>query len=292
MKNLILFLLLTIGLMSCNQNEGPVGTDSNKQTVTPTETDVLPPVINSFTGYSDGVGVSNGKWNGQGAACLSGSNQYKGYNVVDCYNYGGITSNPYYWEINGNNFGTANGSVTVTGVSVSIVSWSNTKIRIKPYSSYTLSPRTNVSVTVIKPSNGGNATKNLEKGITPILKSRAMGQCTYEVAYRRIAANKPVPPTAYSYTGDINSGYIPQQYDVLDWDLDGNGVANDHTGIITSSVTVSGSGNNKIYTFTLTERNATCSEQVTTKTCNFKPYTNTGIYSLASSTRQAKKYFR
>lgn len=300
MKNVILVLAAIIlsVFSACNQKDVSVNPDyiqqTREQSVTEAETsDVLNPVINTITGYSDGAGVTNGKWGGQPPVCANVLNRFAGYYVADCYNYGGAANNPYYWDINGSNFGTAQGSVSVTGVNLSIVSWTNSKIRIKPYAAYSITPVTGVTIKVIKPSNGGTGLYSLPKGIIPILKSRGYGQCTYEVALRRIAAGKVVPPLAYSSTGDVNSVYIPAKWDVLHWDLNGNGSADDHTGIITSGITISGSGTNKTYSFDLTERNATCNELlVTVKRCNFKPYYNTGIYSNASSTRQAKKYYR
>lgn len=256
------------------------------------------PVIKSISGHSDNIGVANGNWTGQPSSCLPATNgrtnKYLNYYVVDCYNYEDISKNPYYWDIKGENFGSAPGSVSFVGISglhVAIVSWSDKVIRIKPYANYDWSGISGGQIKVTKAGNGGSHTFNISPGVIPILKSRGYGQCTYEVAYRRIAASKPIPGGSYSFKGDVNKDYEPKKWDVLHWDLNGDGKL-DHTGIITSSVEKTGTGSNTLYSFTLTERNASCNEEVTTKSCSFKPSTNTGIYSKASQTKQAKKYFR
>jgi hypothetical protein len=257
------------------------------------------PTITSITGYSDGVGVKNAKWTGQPSSCLPATggktNQFLNYYVVDCYNYGGISKNPYYWDIKGKNFGASAGSVSFVGVSglnVAIVSWSNETIRIKPYANYDWPGISGGQIKVNKANNGGSVTFNISPGIIPILKSRGSGQCTYEVALRRIQAGKSIPlPGAYADSGSVNSSYVPARWDVLHWDLDGNGTL-DHTGIITSDVKKTGTGDNTTYSFTVTERNAACNEKVATISCSFNPKQNKGIYSNASKTKQAKKYYR
>lgn len=254
---------------------------------------ITTPKISGISGNSDGVGVLNARWTGNPHpnGCANFTNLYLNYYVVDCYNYGSAALNPYYWDINGTSFGTVQGSVSISGMSVLVVSWTDTKIRVKPSAGYNFGGMSGGTVKITKPNSGGSCTFSITPGIIPILKSRGLGQCTYEVAFRRIGAGKALPPSAYSTSGSINSAYIPQQWDVLFWSFNSSGSLS-HTGIITSAVTSSGTGTGKTYTFTLTERNAYCDERVTTKICTFKPLTNTGIYSLGSSTKQAAKYFR
>src|SRR6266571_4985069 len=74
------------------------------------------PTITDIGGYSDGIGVANGRWTGQpSVAPPTASNVYLKYLAIGTYALPGQT-NPYYWIIKGNDFGTAPGSVNFTVV--------------------------------------------------------------------------------------------------------------------------------------------------------------------------------
>jgi hypothetical protein len=256
--------------------------------------------VTSVTGFTDCCGgVVNGRWTGNAPICISGggTNIYNGYLVADCYNYssplsttGSYVSNPYYWEINGSGFG-ASGTVSfsVPGLYAYVVSWTNVKIKIIPYGVIGFTPTSSPPGLNISPSSGGGVCYMLPNKVMPLIKSRGYGQCTYEVAYRRVLAGKSVPPLAFTVTGNITPGFVPLQYDVLYWGSSPSSLT--HTGIITSAVTTSGSGSALRYNFTITERNAHCTETVSTNVCSYNSIANTGLLSSGYSST-ARSYYR
>ena len=168
-----------------------------------------------------------------------------------------------------------------------VLSWSNTQIKVRPISSYTLDYKNGMVVTV-KSSAGATATRSVNV-IGMLANGRGFGQCTWEAAYQRKAANRSIPsPSAYSYTGRVSNTYTPQQYDVLHW--------NGHTGIIMTSPQTTTSGGVITYTFQLRERNQSCNElTATTSTQTFKRSATTvsqGIYSSNRNLGIAATYWR
>jgi hypothetical protein len=232
-------------------------------------TTVVAPKITSITGYSDGVGVTSGRWTGQpSVAPKNASNRYKGFLASDSYNYGSASSNPYYWDINGSNFGTAKGTVSVgSQFSVTVVSWSATQIRIKAVASTSFQ---SAAVTVKITTSDGKASATFNDNVVGIIKSRGFGQCTWFVAQQRLANGLSVPPSAYSTTasipavGALDSGYRPAQWDALNY-------SGNHVSIITSTVTETTNKDKSItYSFTVSEYNADWQESLSSSTRTYK----------------------
>lgn len=245
---------------------------------------VATPTISSIGGGTASGFFQNAQWLGNVSACGRGS--FYGYYVINTdYSSDGLN----YWLINGSNFGTAKGSVSTnsSGVTMQVLSWSNTQIKVRPISSYALDYKNGMVVTV-RSSAGATVSKSVNV-IGMLANGRGFGQCTWEAAYQRKAVNRSIPsPSAYSFSGYVNKTYTPQQYDVLHW--------NGHTGIIMTSPQVATSGGVTTYTFQLRERNQNCNElTATTSTQTFKRSTTTvtqGIYSSNRGLGTAVTYWR
>lgn len=284
------FLLISIGVITaCSKEEAiqlqspetEVNSNSNADSILEISTRSAP-VINSITGDTYLPYVSQGKW--QGNVCNQGN--YYGYYVINTIDVNDVSN---FWNINGSGFGSSPGSVVslTSGVTVQLISWSNTVIKVRPVSSYALDYKTGVTLKVT-PVSGPYVTKSINV-LGMLKKGRGFGQCTWEAAFQRKVAGKSVPsPSAYSSTGNITVAYVPQKYDVVHWN-------NQHTGIILTTPTVSTSNGITTYTFQLRERNHTCNETATTTTKSFKKTSSSivqGIKSANSTLGSATKYWR
>lgn len=208
------------------------------------------PTITDISGYSDRIGVSNGKWTGQPSNAPSwASNKYKGDYALESQN------DNYYWLINGSGFGENTGTLSFSDSNISVyktIAWKDSQIKIIPKVPYTFTYNNSVTLTV---------TNTYQKSTPPkvvstvgIIKSRGFGQCTWFVAYTRLKNGKSIPPKAYSTTGSINGNYVPQQWDCLTY-------GSKHVAIIKSSPskseTTDSSGNRFVtYVFKIGEYNA------------------------------------
>jgi hypothetical protein len=261
-----------------------VAPTESAESTTEVAEDRAAPTITSIGGGSIAGYFSDGKWLGNVASCGNGS--YYGYYVINTHD----SNNAYnYWTITGSNFGTAQGSVTSSSSAITfqVISWSNTSIKVRPSAPYTLDYKNNLSVTVKKTTNEtGSYAVNV---IGMIEAGRGFGQCTWEVAYQRKAANLSIPPTAYTSTANISVNYVPAKGDVLDW-------GNTHTGIIMSVPILTTSNGIKTYTFSLRERNENCNENSASQTTKtFKKSTSAvtqGISSNNSGLGVVTKYYR
>ena len=218
------------------------------------------PTITSITGYSDGVGVSSGRWNGQPTrAPATASNRFQNFLVSDSFNYGSPSANPYYWDINGSNFGRSQGTGSIvvgplpSPFSVTIVSWSATSIRVKA-----VAPRSfqSCSISLKVTTANGKTSAQFNDNVVGIIKSRGCGQCTWFVAKTRLDNGLSIPTTAYATTGTIpavgtlDNGYRPTLWDCMNFN--GN-----HVGIITTAPTTTPNADGSVsYTFTVSEYNA------------------------------------
>jgi hypothetical protein len=279
MKQLVIFFLLTSALFSCTKTElVDVNTDNYE---------LQSRAVASITSIGGGTAsgfFSNGKWLGNVPACGQGS--YYGYYVINTHEPTNATN---FWTINGSNFGSTQGTVinSSSGISLTVISWSNSVIKVRPSSSYQLDYKNNVTVKV---NTVGNGSPSKVINVLGMLQAgRGFGQCTWEAAYQRKAAGRSIPtPSAYSSTGNITGAYVPLRYDVLHW--------NGHTGIIVSNPTLTTAGTTKTYTFTLRERNENCNENSASQTTKtFKVSNGTivsGIKSNNAGLGNALKYWR
>ena len=266
-------VLLLVAACSADENPLAVKTPDHAdvaaaaaKTGTAAVTVAAQPNITNITGSGDRFGVANGRWDGQPPRAPSAaSNRFKGGLAADTYSYSSTSANPYTITLNGANFGTPWGTVSVThrpaGPSMfkaSIVSWNNTAITLwltGPYAAET----DNVRISITTKSG---LTASIDDRITGIIRSRGAGQCTWECAFQRLSAGLAVPSTAYPLTKAINADYIPLQYDLLY-------VGASHCAIITGKPTKSVVGSTTTWTFTVTERNADWQENRTANTFSF-----------------------
>jgi len=308
-RAILLSLIALLAFLGCEKmgKKSPtaVETTLENQPVAKSSFNAAAPQITSVTGYSDGVGVSNGRWTGQPSrAPASASNRYKNFLASDSYNYG-IATNPYFWDINGNNFGAVRGTVSIGPnpspfTSITIVSWTATKIRIKAVASRSYqSSAISFKVT----TSTGSASAPFNDNAVGIIKSRGCGQCTWFVAKTRLDNNNlSIPlPSAYSTTaaipavGAADRGYRPARWDCLNY-------SGKHVAIITSTPTQTNNADGSItFTFTVSEYNATWNEALSTSTRTYKiskvntagkRTIQTGIGTNASTTWVASGYYR
>lgn len=236
----------------------------------------LPLTITNVGGYSDGVGVSQGRWTGQPMARPI-SNKYVNYQVVAAPSNAALnvtTGSTYTWTITGTNFGSTKGSVwvldpsmnSVPGLSITIQSWSDTKIVVIANAPHTFTSRSDTSLWVSRLSTRPAPASNLDWSnralpIVGLIQSRGHGQCTWFVAKTRLAQGLRIPPSAYTTTINLSGiggidNYVPAQWDALSY-------GTRHVAIITSPVTRSPAGatNGAItYSFTVSEMNALTDE--------------------------------
>lgn len=234
------------------------------------------PIISTITGYTDGVGVSSAKWTGQpDRAPKTASNKFVGYYVVE------RILDSYYWDINGSNFGAsqgdgkvwllnnisncpANNQSDIAGINVTILSWSDSKIRVKvKNSNNSLTFLNNVQLKITTSTTIYNKTTSKTLSIISLISSRGFGQCTFFVASKRLIANLPIPPTAYSNT-PIDYNYSPKIWDCLTY-------STNHVAIITSQPVQSKNVDGSIsWAFTVGEFNATWNESESSSNRIFK----------------------
>ena len=244
-----------------------------------TVTAAQPPTINSIGGHSDSSGVVNGRWTGQPAhAPPTAANGLVNRLAVDSYNYETSSSNPYYWDIKGQNFGTAWGAVSIGPLpsqflNIQIVDWQPTKIRIK-VSSFPAFSTSGFNLTVkTAPSPGfpNGRTSSFSDTAVGIIKSRGYGQCTWFVAMIRMTNGLAIPlPSAYSVNSTIpnvggnDNGYRPQRFDCLNYQQS-------HVAIITSTpVQVPNADGSTTWSFTVSEFNAKWDERESSSTRYYK----------------------
>lgn len=251
------------------------------------------PSITSIGGYSDGAGVSNGRWTGQPSyAPATASNQFKNYLAIDTWD----SASANYWLINGSGFGNSQGN---GGVSLSmdgygpyqfyiskIESWTNTQIKVRVSAIWSFTAQRNAKV-VVRTSSGAATSRSENLVATP--RGRGYGQCTFEVFYKRRNAGLQPPSSAYPSPTKISAAYVPKQWDVLFW-------GTMHTAIIISAPQRSQASNGQItYTFTVAESNARWDEKSTTRTSTFSikgSSVTQGIVSNMSSTNAATGFWR
>lgn len=175
----------------------------------------------------------------------------------------------YPWYINGSNFGTARGRVTVAGRDAVIASngWSATRIIASPTTyRYNAEPAGPVLLTVYTAT--GNA--NYGINVVPAIRSRIYGQCTWFVALTRLNMGKQPSPTAYGGYTTITPQYVPQVGDQLAW-------RGRHTAIITAVRGPSTqSGGYKTWNVTVEEFNWDCRNNWHAYTSDFQVRTVNG----------------
>lgn len=239
--------------------------------------------ITDIGGYSDGLGVINGKWTGQGPACNNAKGKYYNY-------YAAESQNTSYWLIKGSGFGATKGTVksSDSNIALRIDSWKDTEIKVIVSVRYTYTANATVTLTV---TNSSKQTVKKTIPVMGIIKTRGYGQCTWYVANKRLQNNLTIPTSAYSTTGSINEKYVPQRWDCLNY-------GGRHVGIITSSVTKTTQKNGTVtYSFTIGEMNAGCDEIASSYSAQFIVDTigrkvTKNIGSKAGSTFIATGYYR
>ena len=234
--------------------------------------------ITNITGYSDGVGVSSGRWTGQPMAKPK-SNAFVNFFVLAAPSNPSLnvtSGDTYTWNINGKNFGTTKGSVwlldalmkDIPGVTIKINSWTDTKIVVVANAPFTFKSRSDTSLWVSKlatrPAPASHPDwSNIECKVVGIIQSRGHGQCTWFVAMTRLSQGLRIPPSAYSNSAQLSGiggtdNYTPTQWDALTY---GSG----HVAIISSSVTKTPTANGSItFSFTVSEMNALTDEATST----------------------------
>ena len=282
----------SIGANSQASDQSATSAQPSSGAAAPAQATEAAPRITLVTGHSDAVGVELGRWNGQPAyAPATASNRYKGFLASDSYTYGSAAANPYYWDIHGSNFGEQEGAIQVGPApspfgSVIVVRWTPTKIRVKAVASRSYRAST---ITLRVVTYGGQISPLYRDNAVGLIKSRGFGQCTWEVAYQRLAAGLSIPARAYPAGTAIDHDYVPQRYDVLFW-------GDKHTAIITSEpVHVVAADGLKTWSFMVTERNARWNEEATTRMSSFKVTGSQiveGVLSEATKLGTATSYWR
>lgn len=132
--------------------------------------------------------------------------------------------------INGSGFGASQGtsSVNFVGLSsyfvTSIVSWSNTQIKVKVRSSYSSLPaptslNNNVQPYMRVSTSAGIASRAIR--VLSRVTTKRWGQCTWWANRRRGETGRSIQArgAAYSgYSGTVNANYVPATGDILIWD--------------------------------------------------------------------------
>lgn len=221
------------------------------------------PIISSISGFTDyNTGITNGKVD---MSC--GSTWNGNYAIND-------QPGTFWLILNGSNFGTARGSVTLAGNNVNIVSWSNTSIRIDP----TLPYHAQVTA-ILKITTAAGNVLNYALNTVPAIRTRIFGQCTYHVALTRQQMGLNPSPSAYSGYSSITGAYVPRAGDQYQWTIS-NGK---HTAIVVGvSGPVSSTGGVKTWTLTISEQNATCQNAVRSYTTPFQTRTSGATTSVAA----------
>ena len=226
------------------------------------------PAVSSINGYSDGFTVQSGRFVGQIVAVPpGGTNRYKNFLASDSFPNGSLAANPYYWDINGSNFGSAPGSLDF-GVSpnpfmsVTIVSWTTTKIRVKVVAGYAF---VSTPIALKVTSSSGQSSAAFKDNVCGTIKGRGAGQCTWFAASVRLQRGLSIPPTPWGTNGSIpgvggqDTGFRPQQWDCM--------IYPGHIAIITSAPVQTNNADGSVsWSFTLSEYNAKWNESLSTST--------------------------
>jgi hypothetical protein len=279
-------------LASCSEDEvevnDVVSTNATLEEITNNteELEVRNTGITSIGGGTSSGFFSNGQWLGNTPACGRGS--FYGYYVI-CTTIPTHALN--YFTINGNNFGTTKGTVTSSdaAISLEVLSWSNTQIKVRPIAPTRLDYKVGITLTVNKSDKTKiNSHKINLLGMIEI--GRGFGQCTWEAAFQRLQMGLSIPTTAYRSTAAIDYTYVPRKGDILHW-------GTSHTGIIIDAPTRAlGSDGTITYSFSLRERNESCNETTASQTKKSFAIRNrvitTGIASNNSRLKAATTYFR
>ena len=182
--------------------------------------------INSVDGWNAGDFVVNGKWTGQPTFSKPPlSNAYKDMLAIESQ------SSSATFTITGKNFGAKKGSVDflgadhqrISGVNVTIKSWSDSEIEIVAKGPYSFTFTSPGYVLVMRedevyqpPMSYEGANLFEVKGFVGVINTRGYGQCTWYVAKKRLDVGKSIPmPGAFSMTDSIKSSYVPQLWDGL-----------------------------------------------------------------------------
>lgn len=196
---------------------------------------VAAPYVQSIAGDTiSAAGVTNG------LVSMDCGQAYNGGRAVN------DNSDTYAWYINGGNFGSTTGSVTLAGIPCRIVSWSSTRIVVYPSVPYYWGPI--CALLTVRVSSGGSTIYGVS--VVPAIRSRIFGQCTHHVALSRINMGRQPSPTAYGGYSAITTSYEPRVGDQMQWQ-------GRHTAIITA-VNAYYSGGWRRYNVQISERNADC----------------------------------
>lgn len=213
------------------------------------------PVITSITGTTDSsAGITNG------LVTMSCGTAYNGGRAVN------DKPDAYHWIINGSNFGTTPGSVTLAGRAVPIApnGWSPTRIEMMPTVPYTWGPMT--TLLTLSTSKG---TVNTGVGIVPAVSTRIFGQCTWYVAMTRLNMGKQPSPTAYGGYSSMTASYVPQRGDQVQFYQLINS-SNKHAAIITAVSSPTQINGITKWTLTVSEMNYDCRHSTRSYTTTFE----------------------
>ncbi|MBS0203747.1 MAG: hypothetical protein JSS49_12655 [Planctomycetes bacterium] len=260
------------------------------------------PVVTSITGYSDGFTVRNGRFTGQIALPPGATNRYKNFLASDSYHMGNPAANPYYWDIQGSNFGAAKGALDFGTspnpfTSITIVSWSATAIRVKVVAS----PAFLSCAIALKVKNSTGQTSSVfHDNVAGTISGRGAGQCTWYAASVRLQKGLSIPPTPWGTNGSIppvggtDNGYRPKLWDCV--------IYAGHIAIITTTPVQTNNADGSIkWAFTVSEYNAQWTESLSTSTRYFslsKPNSKNqrtvtmGIGTNLNASYNAYGYFR
>ncbi|MBK9983803.1 MAG: hypothetical protein IPP15_15775 [Saprospiraceae bacterium] len=294
MKSLLFLLVSTflLSIVGCSKNDENLTLNPDSKLILNDHTNIssdsnqelsfrAAPVITSMGGGNASGFFTNGQWDGN--TCNQGN--YFHYYVINTFD---PTASNNFWLINGSGFGSTQGTVLISSgtISLQILSWSSTQIKVRPQANWALDYKINITIKV-KHVNGTYAIKIINI-LGMIKEGRGFGQCTWEAAYQRLLANKTIPIPAYQSTNNISVTYVPQKYDIVDW-------GSSHSAIIMTIPIVTISNGITTYTFQLRERNHFCDENAATTTKTFKKTSTSiiqGIKSANSALGSATKYFR
>ena len=249
------FLLRDIHL---NGSVGAVATARSIPVLLTSSKALAPPQVSSISGVtSSAAGISNGRVD------MSCGTTWNGSLVIN------DQTGVYPWTLNGLNFGSTAGTVTVGDRIAAVTSWTSTRIVANPTSSPSWGPAT----TLVKiAASTGSSTFGV--GFAPSIRSRIYGQCTHWVAYKRLSMGLQPSLTAYGNYTTITAQWVPRSGDQLQW-------SGHHTAIVTGvSGPVSGTGGYKTYTLTISERNADCRNTIHTYQTEFQTRTVSGVTTI------------
>jgi hypothetical protein len=237
--------------------------------VAPAKATVVSPSISLIGGVNSSAGISNGLIE------ESAGTTWNGYHVVN------DTTGYCPWTVTGTGFGTVQGTVTLNGRSVNVLSWSSTSIKIDPSGAlfnptqpWNWSP---VSTTLtIKTATGMQVSQAVK--VAPAISGLAYGQCTFGAAYERKVLNPNWTVFSSPYNSpNINASWTPKVGDQLFWKwyaTPSSTVLSQHTAVITyvspPVTTVSGKQTTTTYTLKLYQWNLDSNNGIdTTETTTF-----------------------